>query len=214
MIKRIIFDLDNTIIDWKDYYSADAVKSACDKFGIKYNNEIIEKIVNIVDYYERNNEYFNMNIMQELINKELNNHYTTDFTKEILKYFENCVPKEMDINIIRTLEYLQNKYELVILTNWFENTQIQRLKNTKIYKYFTHVYATEKIKVKPNKEAFKTAMGEFAPNECVMVGDDLKIDIDGALNIGINAIFLNRKNISVDKKYTVITHLDELIKIL
>ena len=76
------------------------------------------------------------------------------------------------------------------------------------------MYATEKIKVKPNKEAFKTAMGEFAPNECVMVGDDLKIDIDGALNIGINAIFLNRKNISVDKKYTVITHLDELIKIL
>lgn len=214
MIKRIIFDLDNTLIDWKENYSTDAVKNACDKFGIKYNDEIIKNIVNVIDNYEKNNEYFNINIMQELINKELNVYYTTDFTKEILKHFETCVPKEIDINIIKTLDYLQSRYELVILTNWFERTQIERLKNAKIYKYFKHVYATEKIKVKPNKEAFETAIGKMEANECLMIGDDLKIDIDGALNIGINAIFLNRKKISVDKKYTFITHLDELIKIL
>lgn len=214
MIKRIIFDLDNTLIDWKDNYSADGVKSACDMFGIKYNDEIIETIVNVINNYEKSNEYFDINIMQELINKELNENYSTDFTKAILKYFETCVPKEIDINIIKTLDYLKSKYELVILTNWFKYQQIERLKNAGIYKYFKYVYGAENIKMKPNKEAFKTAIGEFSANECVMIGDNLKIDIDGALNVGINAIFLNRKNISVDEKYTVITHLDELIKIL
>lgn len=214
MIKRIIFDLDNTLIDWKENYSIDAVKNVCNKFGIKYNDKIIENIVNVIDNYEKSNEYYNINIMQELINKELNECYPTDFTKEILKHFGTCVPKEIDINIIKTLDYLQSKYELVILTNWFEKTQIERLKNAKIYKYFKHVYATEKIKVKPNKEAFETAIGELDLNECIMIGDDLEIDIDGAINMGLNAIFLNKKNIKVDKKYTVITRLEELIKIL
>ena len=47
-----------------------------------------------------------------------------------------------------------------------------------------------------------------------MIGDNLKTDIDGAINVGMNAIFLNNKNVLVDKKYTVITNISELMKIL
>lgn len=214
MIKRIIFDLDNTLIDWEDDYWHKGILEACTKLKIKNTIQMEEKISNVIDNYEKYNEYFNIDIMQNLINKELEENYTTDFIKTILKYFEICVPKQVDKTIIDTLEYLKSKYELIVLTNWFEYQQIQRLKNAGIYKYFKHVYGTENIKVKPNKEAFETAIGSFSKSECVMVGDNLKVDIDGALNAGLSAIFLNRKNIIVDKKYTVISNFNELMKIL
>ena len=214
MIKRIVFDLDNTLINWEENYWHDAIIKTCFQLQIEYSVEMEEKIKDVIDSYEKNEQYFNVEIMQNLINKKLCVNYSTDFIKTILKFFEICVPKEMDINLIDTLEYLYKKYELVVLTNWFENQQIERLKNAKIIKFFKHVYGTENIKMKPNKEAFLKAIGKLKPAECVMIGDDLKTDIDGAINVGMNAIFLNNKNVLVDKKYTVITNISELMKIL
>lgn len=214
MIKRVIFDLDDTLIDWQEDYWHKGIIYSCKELKIEYNKEIEEKVIDAIDEYETNEKYFNVERMQEIINKKLNMKLSTDFIKIILKYFETCVPKNVDTNIINTLEYLQNKYELVVLTNWFSYQQIERLKNAGIYKYFKHVYGTEDIKMKPDKEAYLTAIGDFSLDECIMIGDNLKIDIDGALAVGLKAIFLNRKNIEVSKKYIEIKKIDELIKIL
>ncbi len=214
MIKRIIFDLDNTLIDWKEEYWNKAIIYACEKFEMEYNKNVEEKIIEAISEYERVEQYYNVEKMQEIINNKLDMKLSSNFIKEILKYFETCIPEQIDDKILNTLEYLQNKYELVILTNWFQYQQIERLKNTGIYKYFKYVYGADNIKMKPNKEAYQVAIGDFSLDECIMIGDDLKTDIDGALNMGINAIFLNRENISVDKKYNVIKCLDELMQIL
>lgn len=214
MIKRIIFDLDNTLIDWKEEYWSKAIIYVCKNLKMEYNKDVEEKVIEAILEYERVEQYYNVDKMQEMINNKIDMKLSNNFIKEILKYFETCIPDQIDNKILNTLEYLQNKYELVILTNWFQYQQIERLKNAGIYKYFKYVYGADKIKMKPNKEAYQVAIGDFSFDECIMVGDDLKIDIDGALNIGINAIFLNRKNIIVDKKYNVIKSLDELIQIL
>lgn len=214
MIKRIIFDLDNTLIDWKEEYWSKAIIFVCKKFKMEYNKDVEEKIIEAILEYERVEQYYNVDKIQEMINNKIDMKLSNNFIKEILKFFETCIPDQIDNKILNTLEYLQNKYELVILTNWFQYQQIERLKNAGIYKYFKYVYGADKIKMKPNKEAYQVAIGDLSFDECIMVGDDLKIDIDGALNIGINAIFLNRKNIIVEKKYNVIKSLDELIQIL
>lgn len=214
MLKRVIFDLDDTLIGWKDDYWHKGIIYACEKLKVRYNKELEEKIIEAITEYERDEKYFNIEKMQEIINKKINIKLSTNFIKAILKYFEICVPDKINANLEKTLDYLANKYELVVLTNWFEYQQIQRLKNAGIYKYFKKVYGTENIKMKPDKEAFEAAIGDLNLDECVVVGDNLKIDIDGAINIGLNAIFFNQKHINVDKKYTVITSLDELIKIL
>lgn len=214
MIKKIVFDLDNTLINWKDEYWNFGIMKACNELKITYSKEMEEKISKVIDNYEKIQEYYDIQIMQNLINKELGVNYSTDFIKTILKYFEKCIPEQIDTSITKTLEYLSNKYELVVLTNWFENQQTKRLKNSGILKYFKKVYGTEKIKLKPNKEAFTTAIGNCKPEECIMIGDNLKTDIDGAISAGMNAIFLNNKNIELDKKYKAITKLDELMQIL
>lgn len=214
MIKRLIFDLDNTLIDWEDNYWDKGIRSTCLELNIEYDYELMNSVKKVIDNYEKNNEYFDIEIMQRLINNELNTNYDIKFIKTMLKYFEKCVPEKIDKNTIKTLEYLKDKYELVVLTNWFEGPQIKRLENVGIYKYFKKVYGTEKIKIKPNKEAFMKAKGNCKLSECIMIGDNLKIDIDGAIMAGMSAIFLNKKNIKVDEKYKVINKLDDLIEIL
>jgi len=81
-------------------------------------------------------------------------------------------------------------------------------------KYFTNVYGTEKIKMKPNKEAFEAASGNYNLNECVMIGDNLKNDIMGALNVGMGAIFYNRKKNIVDSNVICINKFEDLIELL
>ena len=136
MIKRIVFDLDNTLINWEDEYWHLGIIKACEELNIPYTMDMEKRIINVIDSYENKQEYYDIKVMQTSINKELGKDYSTDFIKTILKFFEVCVPKQIDSNVKKTLEYLSNKYELVILTNWFENQQVQRLKNSGILKYF------------------------------------------------------------------------------
>ena len=57
---------------------------------------------------------------------------------------------------------------------------------------------TENIPMKPNKEAFEIAKGQYDFSECVMVGDSLKTDVSGAVNANMNVIFYDRNNIKIN----------------
>ena len=114
------------------------------------------------------------------------------------------------------IEYLSKKYNLAILSNWLRDSQIGRLKNANLYKYFSDFYITEDIPMKPNKESFEIAIGNYAKDECIMIGDSLKTDIKGAVNAGIKAIYLNKtseEDINTEN-ITTIHKLSELRKIL
>ena len=63
-----------------------------------------------------------------------------------------------------------------------------------IGKYFSKCYGEELIK--PNSDAYINACGNNKLNECVMIGDDILLDIIPAQKIGLKTIFVNSKNIS------------------
>ena len=215
MIKKIIFDLDNTLIDWQDSYYNFAIENACkDLKLISRNNKILKLVINTMDNYEKKYDYFSIeNIVKDLnSNKEIT--FTNEFVEKVLYYFSLCVPDNLDSKIIETLDYLNSKYELVVLTNWFENYQIKRLEKSGISHYFTHVYGTDKIKNKPNRKAFETAAGNCNLNECVMVGDNLNTDVIGALNCGMKAIYYNRKKNIVDSSIVCINKFEDLVDLL
>lgn len=214
MIKRLIFDVDDTLIEWKEEYW-NALEEVCRDFNINYNKEVLCNIIKSIDTYELDNEYYNKEKMLEHIKKTTTNYnLNIEFFDAVLKRFEKCVPP-INKTIVNTLEYLSKKYELVILTNWFKDAQIQRLKKFGILHFFSKVFASENFKVKPNKEAFKTAMEDNLPEECIMIGDSLKKDIQGAINAGMKAIYLNT-NLPKGKKenYIVINKIEELKNIL
>ena len=210
MVKRIIFDVDNTLIDWKNEYN-DTYKYTLDELGINYTEEDILELDKIVDTYDKDNEYFDKQKMVDYINDKYKIKLPNNFVDVWMKYLCNCYCDD-DKKVIPTLEYLSKKYELAVLSNWFSYSQIERLKNIGIYNYFNELVFTEEIKNKPNKEAFIKACGSHQPSECIMIGDNYNVDILGAINAGLDAILLDKNNKSDYKnKIKDISELEELL---
>jgi putative hydrolase of the HAD superfamily len=107
------------------------------------------------------------------------------------------------------LDYLANKnYRLHLITNGFEKTQHSKLKNSGLDKYFTEVITSEgSNSLKPHKEIFEYAFSraKAALPESIMIGDSLEVDIQGAMNAGIDQVFVNHTHTTADiiPTYTV-----------
>ncbi|AXY76430.1 noncanonical pyrimidine nucleotidase, YjjG family [Paraflavitalea soli] len=110
---------------------------------------------------------------------------------------------------IEILEYLKGKgYSLHLITNGFEKTQHSKLKNSGIDQYFIEVITSEgSNSLKPHKEIFDYAFqrARALPQHSIMLGDSIEADIQGAINAGIDQVFVNHLNADAEVKptYTV-----------
>jgi putative hydrolase of the HAD superfamily len=111
---------------------------------------------------------------------------------------------------IEILEYLTNKgYKLHLITNGFEKTQHSKLKNSGIDKYFIEVITSEgSNSLKPHKEIFDYAFqrARALPQHSIMLGDSIEADIQGAINAGIDQVFVNHLNAETEIKPTYTVH--------
>lgn len=193
MIKRLIFDFDNTLMFWdNDYYVT--LDQTFNYFNISYDENIKNSIINAVNDYEDKYDIFKHEYMNELMRQYSNIDLPDNFVEKWIEYLGDAVPSEKDLELIDTLEYLSSKYELVVLTNWFTKSQKERLKNYGILKYFKEVIGTDLVKNKPNEEAFIKACVSYKKEECIMIGDSLEKDVIGALNCGLSAILFDYKD--------------------
>jgi putative hydrolase of the HAD superfamily len=117
------------------------------------------------------------------------------------------------------LNYLiEKKYVLHLITNGFEKTQWNKLSSSGLDKYFTHVITSEASNsLKPKKEIFEYAMNKAGASlkESIMIGDNLDADIQGAINAGMDSVFVNHINATAHLKPTyTVYHLKELELIL
>lgn len=120
---------------------------------------------------------------------------------------------------IEILNYLsEKKYVLHLITNGFEKTQWSKLRHSGIDHYFTHVITSEASNsLKPKKEIFDYALlkANATLRESIMIGDNLDADIGGAINAGMDCIFVNHINCTKKAAHPTysVTHLDQLEKI-
>ncbi len=141
--------------------------------------------------------------------------------KEMSIKFLEILPNQKKLFEYTTeiLDYLINKnYILHLLTNGFEKTQWSKITNSNIAKYFTNVITSELSScIKPSKEMFEYAINRAGAelSESIMIGDNLDADIQGAINAGMDSIFVNHINASptILPTYTIY-HLKELEDIL
>jgi putative hydrolase of the HAD superfamily len=93
------------------------------------------------------------------------------------------------------LRYLGKKgYNLHLITNGFERTQHSKLEHAGLSDYFTEVITSEgSNSLKPHKEIFEYALQRAGAEkkESIMLGDSLEADIEGAMNAGIDQVFVN-----------------------
>jgi putative hydrolase of the HAD superfamily len=117
------------------------------------------------------------------------------------------------------LTYLKEKsYELHLITNGFEQTQWNKIRNSGIAHYFSEVITSEgSNSLKPHREIFEYALQRAAASatESIMIGDNPDADIQGAINAGWDNVFVNHIQTTITQvpTYTV-TSLDQLMKLL
>lgn len=138
-------------------------------------------------------------------------------SKDISSKFLEILPTKKILfpHTIEVLNYLEGKdYHLHLITNGFEKIQWSKLNNSGLGKFFKHVITSETSKsLKPKKEIFDFAISKAGATftESIMLGDNLDADIFGAINAGMDAIFVNHINAitEVQSTYTI-NHLKEL----
>ena len=131
--------------------------------------------------------------------------------------FLDLLPTKTDLfpHAIEILTYLKEKeYSLHLITNGFEKTQWKKLRNSEMDHFFNEVITSESSNsVKPEKEIFEYALqkAKAEKKESIMIGDNLDADIQGAINFGLDNIFVNHINEipKITPTYTV-THLSQL----
>jgi putative hydrolase of the HAD superfamily len=137
--------------------------------------------------------------------------------KEISENFLEILPIQKGVfpHTFEILDYLTEKnYQLHLITNGFERVQWSKLNNSGLNKYFGHVITSEASNsLKPKKEIFDFALrktGALVSNS-IMLGDNLDADILGAINFGMDSVFVNHLKVATELQPTfIITHLKEL----
>lgn len=113
------------------------------------------------------------------------------------------------------LQYLIDKnYQLHLITNGFEAVQHNKLKYSGLDRYFKEVITSEgSNSLKPNKEIFEYAFRKTraTAENSIMLGDTLEVDIQGAINVGMDQVFVDYNNTVTQMKPTfVVKSLREL----
>lgn len=208
MIKRIIFDLDNTLIEWKSEYIF-ALEKTLKELNINYSKDKIKEIDGVIDSYDKYGFTCQKQEFLDYVNKECNTNFSIDFVDKLIIEQGKCYQK--DEKLVKLIEYLSKKYDLVLLSNWFTDTQKLRLKGVGIDKYFSIITGGDEHPLKPNLEAFDSVLKDYKPEECLMVGDSLIADIIPAKELGINTIWITKES---SKEYKTIKEIYELEDIL
>ena len=93
---------------------------------------------------------------------------------------------------LEMLEYLRSKgYILSIISNGFVEVQYTKLRRSGLLPYFFNVFLSEEVGYqKPDVRFFQTVLERLKarPTECLVIGDNLQTDIQGAENANINAV--------------------------
>ncbi len=148
-------------------------------------------------------------IADEALAKNMSHDYL-----DILPNKKNLFPYTIEI-----LEYLKSKaYKMHLITNGFESVQFKKIKNSNLSNYFIEVITSEASNsLKPNKEIFEYALksANAQVESSIMIGDNESADIQGAINAGMDSIFVNHLQVkpTVPATYTI-THLKELENLL
>ena len=223
MLKRIIFDVDNTLLD-SDKDCLDAYNEYFNIKNIDLDGDVLYGILDIyeeqnkllsIDKNKVNNIYrFNFNI--EDMSNFIRNNLSIDFDSNDFLELQNIYAKHSTLKndkIIEVLDILSKKYELVALTKWFREPQMKRLEKAGLLNYFNEVYAFENAGIKPSKKAFITSMGDYAADECMVIGDSISSDIVIPKELGMNTIYINYNNrvtneVSVNKFEDILNIID------
>lgn len=220
-IRHVFFDLDHTLWDFDK-------NSALTFETIFREEEINVSLEDFLDaYIPVNNSYWELYRDNKVSKEALRTGRLKD-SFELLKLelplekIEILADKYVQFlpgfnhllkDTVNTLEYLQGRYRLHIITNGFEEVQHTKMKNSLIADFFDTVTTSEEAGVKkPHLKIFRHALekAKALPENSVMVGDNYEADVLGAKNAGMRFIYFDYYQKKEDLEVVTINELTEL----
>ncbi|HYE56530.1 MAG TPA: YjjG family noncanonical pyrimidine nucleotidase [Chitinophagaceae bacterium] len=224
--RHLFFDLDHTLWDFD-------TNSRHTLFQLYNELELAKRGVHDFDLFHKNylahngklwERYRNGYIKVDELRVKRMWHTLLDFkigderlAKQMSTQFLDMLPTRTAVfpHTFEVLDYLVDKgYKLHLITNGFEHTQHSKLRHSGLDKYFVEVVTSECSNcLKPQREIFEYAMNKVSccADECIMIGDSLEVDIQGAMNAGIDQVFVDHLCIGCAIQPTyVVKSLDEL----
>jgi len=189
MIKAILFDIDNTLIDFMKMKekSCEAAVEAMISKGLKMKKqEAMKEIYNIYD--KRGMEY--RDVFEKIIKKGNGKIDYKIMASGVLAYRK---AKENHLvtypGVTSTLTKLKKKYKLAIVSDAPSMKAWTRLISTDIDKFFDVIITRGDVKKQKNSFVpFNAALKRLniKPEEAIMVGDRIERDIHTAKKLGIH----------------------------
>lgn len=211
--KNIIFDLDNTLLDFS--YAEDmAFRNLFNIYNINYKEEYLnlyrsinEPLWRKLEKGEISKDYVFKNRFSLFFNEigiKVDGEETESLYRQNLTLSEKTIPHAKDV--LNSLK--KDDYNLYIATNGFSITQRKRLEKTNLMSLFNDVFISEEVGFdKPNVKFFDFLfehIEEKDKSKLLMIGDNETSDIDGANNFQIDSVlFSEKKNINTNATYLV-----------
>lgn len=207
--KWVFFDLDDTLFDFSSaslislhrLWDEEAVikarfdnpESFIDEYHIHNSRlwELHESGVITSDFLK--GERFRLTVAPEQTDDEIQ-HTSRKLNDRYLDILGNC--NTVCPGATELLKELSGKYLIGVLTNGFTEVQYKKLRSTGLNRYIQRVIISDEICIqKPDVRIFRYAESETGTvaNTTLMIGDNPKNDIQGALDAGWQAIYFDKK---------------------
>ena len=204
-IKNLIFDLDNTLYDfskiWKisnklvfEYLEYDKLTTYEEYFKLykSVNNKLVKEVLkgNLKIIELRNKrlmltlEQFGLNLTVE----DCNFYYEKQF-----EYILESIAPDKEVNL--KIRQLQEKYNMIVLTNGKSYEQRMKLKKLGLENIFKLYISGETHISKPKDKAFINVLESegLLADETMMIGDSLHHDILPAKKLGLKTCLVEKK---------------------
>jgi len=213
--KWLLFDLDNTLIDFHKPSLA-SFADLCAAAGISYTDRTYRQyqLVNkdVWDRYEsgRITSTELKTLRFELFFKQQGSTFDPvvahhEYTAGLVKY------SKADDKVRLLLSQLQERHHLAIITNGLKEAQRPRLLHTGISDYFQHIIVSDEIGyAKPQAAFFDHVMDVIQHHDrsdLLIIGDSLTSDIKGGNDSKIDTVWYNPLGLplhsSIKPAYTI-----------
>lgn len=208
MIKTVLFDLDDTIYDYKQarLCGLSALQLACPQLSAvsledlerehesllaAFYPKVLDGSVSLIDSLTQRTR-----LLFEKFGISVTDQEAAGYHSLYQKAYEHC--RQAVPGVKKLMEALKPSYKIGVVTNGIYEIQIEKIEVCKVQDLIDFMILSEEVgSRKPDKVIFETALQKSGSKseEAVFIGDAWDIDITGAANCGIKPIWLNRYNL-------------------
>lgn len=191
MIEVIIFDLDDTLYNERDFVFSGFMEVA-KYLGNKYSLDRDILYEDILDIFQEQGRGKIFNILCD-------KHGLKENIENLVSIYRNTLPNiKLYNDALYVLEKLKGQYKLGIITDGKNTVQWNKLKALDVEKYMDKIIVTDdhgEDYWKPSEKPFKAMIKYFGgnPEEYIYIGDNPNKDFIGCKKLGIKTIRIIRE---------------------